>query len=98
MALHKKRNPTDCRDSVKTQIPPTGSGWMVQVLSTTERDICRGIGNSTSRQCVHSSSLFYRMRHLPGNRESHITAVCGWFKSFLPNETYPGESGVPHHG
>src|SRR5258705_8034958 len=33
-----------------------------------------------------------------GNRESHITAVCGWFKSCLPNETSSGESGIPHHG
>src|SRR5258707_13875992 len=30
--------------------------------------------------------------------KSHITAVCGWFKSFLPNETSSGESGIPHHG
>src|SRR5258705_12888998 len=70
---------------------------MVQVLST-ERDALRGIGNPTSRQCVDGSSPFYRTRRPPGNRESHITAVCGWFKSCLPNETSSGESGIPHHG
>src|SRR5258705_1940565 len=70
---------------------------MVQVFST-ERDIFLGIGNPTSRQCVVRSSPFYRTRHLPGNRESHITAVCGSFKSFLPNETSSGEWGIPHHG
>src|SRR5258705_2979769 len=69
---------------------------MVQVLCT-ERDRLRGIENPTSRQCVDGSSPVYRTRHLPGNRESHITAVCGWFKSLLPNETSSGESGIPHH-
>src|SRR5258705_13376328 len=70
---------------------------MVQVLST-GRDIFRGIGNPTSRQCVVRSSPFYRTRHLSVNRESPITAVCGWFKPFLPDETSSGESGIPHHG
>src|SRR5258705_2039040 len=83
--------------SGESGIPHHGSVWMVQVLST-ERDICRGIGNPTSRQCVDGSSPVYRTRHLPGNRESHITAVCGWFKSCLPNETSARESGIPHHG
>src|SRR5258707_7837228 len=54
--------------------------------------------NPRSRQCVDGSSPFYRTRHLPRNRESHITAVCGWFKSFLPDETSSEESGIPHHG
>src|SRR5258705_2536952 len=85
------------RDVVRgTGNPHQGSVWMVQVPST-ERDVLRGIGNPTSRQCVDGSSPFYRTRHLPGNRESQITAVCGWFKSFLPNETSSGESGIPHH-
>src|SRR5258705_385942 len=34
----------------------------------------------------------------PGNGESHITAVCGWFRSFLPDEPSSEESGIPHHG
>src|SRR5258705_3510749 len=83
-------------DSGESLIPHHGSVWMVQVLST-ERDIFRGIGNPTSRQCVDGSSPVYRTRHLPGNRESHITAVCGWFEYRLPDETSFGESGMPHH-
>src|SRR5258705_13917371 len=55
-------------------------------------------GQPRQRQCVDASTAFYRTRQLPRNRESHITAVCGWFKSFLPNETSSGESGIPHHG
>src|SRR5258705_7324234 len=73
--------------SLESGIPHHGSVWMVQVLST-ERDVLRGIGNPTSRQCVDGSSPFYRTRRPPGNRESHITAVCGWFKSFLTNELF----------
>src|SRR5258707_1283159 len=71
-------------------------GWLMDFLPY--KTSCKGIGKPTSRQCVDGSSLFYRTRHLPGNRESHITAVCGWFKSFLPNEPSSGESGIPHHG
>ena len=77
----------DETSSEESGIPHHGSVWMVQVLST-ERDVFRGIGNPTSRQCVDGSSPFYRTRRPPGNRESHITAVCGWFKSFLPNELF----------
>src|SRR5258705_1956084 len=55
-------------------------------------------GQPRQRQCVDASTAFYRTRQLPRNRESHICALCGWFKSFLPNETSSGESGIPHHG
>src|SRR5258705_226151 len=44
--------------TINTGIPHHGSVWFVQVLST-ERDIFRGIGNPTSRQCVDGSSPFY---------------------------------------
>src|SRR5258705_1290026 len=82
---------------VSVEIPHHGSVWFVQVLSS-KRDIFRGIGNPTSRQCVVRSSPVQRTRHLPGNRESHITAVCGSFKSCPAYETSSGESGIPHHG
>src|SRR5258705_10708674 len=72
--------------SAESGIPPHGSVGMVQVPSTT-RDIFRGIGNPTSRQCVVRSSPFYNTRHLSSNRESHITAVCGWFRAFLEQDT-----------
>src|SRR5258707_5776185 len=60
--------------SGESGIPHHGSVWFVQVLSS-ERDILRGIGNPTSRQCVVRSSPFQRTRHHPGQTQDHVRAV-----------------------
>src|SRR5258705_5384968 len=52
--------------------------------------------NPTSRQCVVRSSPSTERDIFRGI--GNPTAVCGWFKSCLPNETSSGESGIPHHG
>src|SRR5262245_42097519 len=67
---------------------------MVQVLSTNEpRHI---LANPTSRQCVVRSSPFY-WGASPHPCESHITAVCGSFKSFLLT-SLAISLRIPHHG
>src|SRR5258707_506305 len=86
-------------EGVGQLVNPTNGEWVVRSDPFYIGSIVDGVRrNPTSRQCVDRSSPFYRTSRLPRNRESHITAVCGWFKSFLPDETASGESGIPHHG
>src|SRR5678815_995366 len=54
------------------------------------------LANPTARQRVDRSSPVYSKTYTQES-ESHITAACGSFKSFLQQDVHP-RIRIPHHG